>query len=222
MNCPNCTNHIDNDNINIQADIAKCSHCNQVFKVSTNLSAVDSVFDMDNPPPGAWINKDYPQTIIGASTRSSLAFFLIPFMIIWSGASLGGIYGPQIISGKFELFNSLFGIPFLIGSIIFWTVALMSVFGKVELILDDVGGTIFTGISFIGYRQKFLWKDITTIYESKSNMKFNNSKNASQIVLEGKTRTTFGTGLNESRTYYIVKCLQKIHYQMKRNKNIFS
>lgn len=57
---------------------------------------------------------------ISATTESPIAFFLVPFMLVWSGGSLGGIYGTQIANGHFNLFLSLFGIPFCNGDNIIW------------------------------------------------------------------------------------------------------
>ena len=65
-------------------------------------------------------------------------------MLVWSGASLGGIYGTQIIDREFDLIQSLFGIPFILGSLLFWTLALMAIWGKVEITLNNKGGKIFT------------------------------------------------------------------------------
>ena len=50
---------------------------------------------------------------LGATTRSPIAFFLVPFMCVWSGGSLGGVYGSQVLNGEFDLGISLFGIPFI-------------------------------------------------------------------------------------------------------------
>ena len=36
------------------------------------------------------------------STRSCIAFFLVPFTLFWAGGSLGGIYGTQIAKGEFN------------------------------------------------------------------------------------------------------------------------
>jgi len=43
---------------------------------------------------------------------------VIPHVVVTS-KSLGGIYGSQIMKGKFVLGQSLFGIPFLLGTLVF-------------------------------------------------------------------------------------------------------
>ncbi len=219
MNCPNCNSEISNSNINIQTDLAQCQSCNKIFKISENFNTIaDDKFDILNPPNGAWIKEEMNQLIIGASTRSPIAFFLVPFMVVWSGGSIGGIYGTQIASGEFNPLMSLFGIPFLIGSVMFWSFALMAIWGKVELTLDKVGGKVFTGIGSIGLTKKFSWNEVSTVRENNS-VKFNYpGSQGGQIVIEGSKRISFGTGVKESRRYYLLKGLQSVLSKVKLNK----
>jgi hypothetical protein len=213
MKCPKCNTEISNNNINIQTDIAQCPNCNYIFKISENLFEADDTFNINEPPPGAWITKDIDQTVIGATTRSPIAFFLVPFMVVWSGGALGGLYGSQILSGHFSPGLSLFGIPFIIGSVIFWSVALMAIWGKVEVTLDKEGGKIFTGIAKLGLTKQFKWNEVSSITEGKMGFRYPGST-AGQILLEGKNRIGFGSGLNEARTYYLLRSLQKIQRQL--------
>jgi hypothetical protein len=222
MNCPKCHSEIDNSHINIQTDVAQCINCNHIFRISKSITpnledAQDNLFDINTPPKGAWVKKEMDKIIIGATTRSPIAFFLVPFMIVWSGGSIGGIYGTQIAQGEFNLVMSLFGIPFLLGSILFWSIALLAIWGKVELTLDRTGGTIFTGIGNLGLRNKFKWDEISGIQEGKSNTKYPGS-NGSNITLEGRNRISFGAGINDSRQYYIYKALKSIANKVKNKK----
>ena len=212
MHCPRCETLIPNDNINIQADVGKCDRCEYVFKISEAISIekwTSDRFDIQEIPKGAWLKQHMDYTIVGATTRSPIAFFLVPFMLIWSGGSLGGIYGSQIMEGKFNLMMSLFGIPFILGSIIFWSLALMAIWGKVEVRLDQNGGRVFTGIGILGWRKSFTWNQISKVREKQSNLRYPGSKGAS-IVLEGSRRISFGTGLNENRRYYLYRALTQL------------
>lgn len=206
MNCPKCKSEIASDDINIQKDIAKCANCNHVFTVSSIVTLHRKV-DVNNPPKGAWYLDEYRSTIVGASTRSPIAFFLVPFMLVWSGGSLGGIYGGQILSGEYSLMMSLFGLPFLIGTIILGSVTVMAITGKVELRFDKESGTIFTGVGNLGITKTFYWKDIDEIRETTSMIKSSNSNNQN-ISLIGQGKTSFGTGLNDERRYFILNVLQ--------------
>lgn len=215
MNCPNCHTEISSSNINIQSDIAHCSACNNVFKISEHIENEPfDGFEIEAPPNGAWYRKEINQIVIGATTRSPIAFFLVPFMLVWSGGSIGGIYGSQFLNGEFDLFMSLFGIPFLIGSVIFWSLALMAIAGKVELTIHRAGGRVFTGIGSLGITKKFTWDEISIAREGQSNMN-SSRRNTTNIVLEGKRRISFGTGLKSSRRYYILKGCQSLIAQAK-------
>ena len=188
MNCPKCSSEIQTENINIQSDIAQCIKCKNIFKISENIEDPnDKNFSISNNPDGTWFKTEFNETIIGASTRSAVAFFLVPFMLVWSGGSLGGIYGSQIKNGEFNLLISLFGIPFILGSLLFWSLALMAIWGKVEITLNNKGGKIFTGIGSIGKTKHFLWSDVSTIKESQPNLRYPGSQGRA-IVLEGKKR----------------------------------
>ena len=58
------------------------------------------------------------ETIIVYHRLSPLLFFFLPFTAIWSGGSMIGIYGTQFWKCEFDLGQSLFGIPFLLGTIV--------------------------------------------------------------------------------------------------------
>ncbi|WP_375561084.1 hypothetical protein ACE193_00595 [Bernardetia sp. OM2101] len=169
-------------------------------------------FDINNPPKGAYINHLPNGVQIGASTRSWFAFFIVPFMIVWSGGSLGGIYGSQIISGEFDPFMSLFGIPFVLGSLLFWGIAIMTVMGKIEVTLDSKGGHIFTGVGKIGQYKRFLWSEINSVSEktSVSHSRKGGSTTTHSIVLEGQKQIKFGSHLSSERRYYMIKTLEQL------------
>ena len=210
MKCPKCNSQIHNDNINVNTDVAQCIKCDFVFKISENLeNYIDDGFSVNNSPNGTWYKTDFNETIIGATTRSPIAFFLVPFMLVWSGGSIGGIYGTQLAKGEFDLFQSLFGIPFLIGSIIFWSFALMSIWGKVELTLNNQGGKVFTGIGNIGLVKRFVWNDIKTIKEKQTNFNYPGSQGGN-LVFEGKKRISFGLGVKEERRYYLFRAIKSL------------
>lgn len=169
-------------------------------------------FDINNPPKGAYINHLHDGVQIGASTRSWSALFIVPFATVWSGGALGGIYGSQIFSGEFEILLSLFGIPFLIGSVFLWSVALMAVAGRTEITLDSNGGHIFTGVGKIGQHKHFDWKDINSVREevSTSHSRKGGTSTTRTVVLEGQKRISFGNYLSEEARYYFIKTLREL------------
>jgi len=159
---------------------------------------------LKNPPKGAWFRKERDRTIIGASTRSPIAFFLVPFTCVWSGFSIGDIYGSQIITGRFNLGSFLLGLPFLLGSIFLCCLALMSVFGKVEVSVGRLS-SVFVGVGRLGWTRKFDWSKVRTIWEG---MTYSNKRQQPAIMMDGQERLTFGTGLNETRRRFIINVLK--------------
>src|SRR4051812_4884970 len=97
ITCPRCATAPPADQINMATDLAFCPACGEAFAISARLAegtrSVRPATEMPTPPPGAWIREEPGATVVGATTRSPIAFFLVPFMTVWSGFSLGGIYG---------------------------------------------------------------------------------------------------------------------------------
>jgi hypothetical protein len=207
IQCPKCRRTVPSDQINISTNLALCPLCNEGFKISESLD-IDSVSAdiLQNPPNGAWFKRDMSNVIVGATTRSPIAFFLVPFMCVWSGVSLFEIYGSQFAKGQFELSASLFGIPFLIGSIILLALVLMAVCGKVEVCIGDVS-SVSVGIGFVGWTRRFDWLEVRTIRESGTKFEYPGGHQR-VIVLEGSTSIKFGTGLNEKRRYFVFNALK--------------
>lgn len=215
MICPNCHKEVISQNLNVQTDIGKCQNCYTLFKISEQMNQTsDPAFDMNDIPKGAWLRQEFNGFVLGASTRHLIALFLVPFMVVWSGGSLGGLYGTQIANGEFDLFMTLFSIPFLIGSVVFWSLTLMVIFGKIEITFDKEGGTVFTGIGKIGIKRHFIWKEISSIEEGSYNLQYP-GKAGNAIVMKGKKRIRFGMGLNEERKYYLLQTLKKLHSDYK-------
>src|SRR4051812_10763885 len=128
VTCPHCASSLAPEDINVEADTALCRSCGEAARFS-DLLHPHPPSESPVPPRGTWDNDDGVERCIGASTRSPMALVLVPFMCVWSGLSLGGIYGSQIVSGKFNPVMSLFELPFLAGSLIFWAWTAMTVFG---------------------------------------------------------------------------------------------
>src|SRR5205814_5386880 len=140
---PACKSPIPASQMNVATDVAVCEGCQETFNISSVLATGQGIpegFDLFNPPRGAWFEDSGVGWSVGSTTRSPAAFFLVPFMCVWSGGSLGGIYGTQIVEGEFNPLLSLFGIPFVLGTLLFGSIAVMSVVGKVVVMVDGPDG----------------------------------------------------------------------------------
>lgn len=161
--CPRCHGDIPLEDINVANDIALCRKCAYNFSFAEAVQQNVEYVDLNKPPKGIWYKRTPDGFELGCSTRSAIAFFLVPFMAVWSGFSIGGIYGTQIAKGHFSLGQSLFGIPFLIGTIIFGSIAVMSVCGKFCVRAEGKDGEVFIGAGPVGYRKKFRWDQVRDI-----------------------------------------------------------
>jgi len=207
MSCPRCGAQIAVSDVNVQQNVALCRACKSLFGASELAHGAPLVRDL-SCPPGAWDTRDGDERRLGATTRSGAAFFLVPFMCVWSGGSLGGIYGMQIATRHFSLGLSLFGIPFVLGTLLFGTIALMSVLGRVEVRIRGDEGVVFTGVGPLGWTRRFSLSDFGTISEVFRAGRHNSSQNA--IVLEGARRLEFGSMLSTERRYFLMESLRPL------------
>lgn len=130
-----------------------------------------------------------------------MALFLVPFTFVWAGGSLSGIYGTQLLTGEFNAEQSLFGIPFLIGSIVLISITLMSLFGRTHVSNENGKALVFIGIGPIGWYRRFDWKNIDRVVESES-------RQYKHISLEGSKRLNLGWGLSSEKRYFMSNFLK--------------
>ncbi len=207
--CPKCRAEIPLEDVNVATDLALCRQCGQTWSYAELINDSKSPdFDSRTPPSGAWFREMPPGGFtVGVSTRSPVAFFLVPFMCVWSGFSLGGIYGTQFHKGQFNFGMSLFGIPFILGTLLFGSIAVMSVCGKVTVTVEGDNGVIFTGVGPIGWRRRFNWRNVSAIRRSE---KYGNRGSVShQITLEGEKRLNFAAGVKDDRLDFMLATLRR-------------
>ena len=211
ISCPSCSKRLASSDINVASDVAVCPQCGEVFAVSSIVSAGRDVtnFDVRQPPSGVSFYDSGFEWTITASTRSPIAFFLVPFMFVWSGFSLGGIYGGQIAAGKFSLLLSLFGIPFLLGTFLFGAIAIMAVCGKIVVSSTRNQGRIFTGVGPLGWTRKFDWGSVNAVEENET-LNSSSRRTGHTIALVGQTRLKFGSMLSDEKRFYIVQTLRQL------------
>lgn len=207
--CPKCRAEIPLADVNVATDIALCRQCEKNWSYSELIgdSRLPRV-DLQNPPHGAWFHETFPNAFeVGISTRSAAAFVLVPFMCAWSGLSLGGIYGKQFYQHRFDLPESLFGVPFILGTLIMGGLVVMSIFGKITVRVNGDDGVIFWGIGPVGWRRRFNWRDVTGIRLTESNSR--RSSVYQQITIDGKKTLNFGIGSNNQRLNFMLAALRR-------------
>jgi len=211
--CPLCQREADPAKVNMAELVAYCPDCRETWNFGAKKEA-EEIDDkvLAKPPSGCSREKDVDGIVLKASTRSPAAFFLVPFMCVWSGFSLGGIYGTQIVQGKFNLMMSLFGIPFIAGSVLFWSIALMAVFGREEVIINRRELRYFVGVGRIGRWKTLSLSDLHTVELGAG--KDLQGKSSEAIILAGGTQLQIGGGLNQERRYWLYHALRaELHKQ---------
>lgn len=164
--CPRCGNRLPSADINVAADTALCRACGSTYKFSELVSGGSFLsFDPAHPPEGTAFRQDADGIRVSATARSAEAWFLVPFMCVWSGFSLSGIYGTQIRKGIFDLGSSLFGIPFLLGTLSLGAYAAMRVGGRVTVAWKGDECSVYTGVGPIGWMRRFRWSTVQQITE---------------------------------------------------------
>jgi hypothetical protein len=222
MNCPHCNFPLQTKNLNITTDTGLCAQCSTIFKVSELLNPIiTSEFDINQGPKGTWVRAELNELIVGGSTRSFMAFFLVPFMIIWTSLSVGGTLFAAFSEGEVNWFLVLFSIPFLAGAVLFWSIAMMFIWGKVEVRLHKSGGTIFTGVGKIGRRKHFTWQEVDRVGITPT-LKTSKGYSGGGLYLEGSNRKIdFGSFLNEERKAYFQQALTFSIQKIKKDNRLF-
>jgi hypothetical protein len=206
--CPACHQPIPLVDVNVATDVALCRSCEKPFSYAEILErATRGGVDLNRPPAGARFERSMRGFEVTATTRSIFALFIVPFMCVWSSGALGGIYGRQLREGRFDLGQSLFGLPFLLGTLVFGGVALMTIAGKVQVQVEGDEGSVFTGVGPVGWRRRFDWSEIRAVYLSQKSGRRGSSE---QITLEGQTQINFGIGLSSERRYFLLSALRQM------------
>lgn len=215
IRCPTCGCVLPMDDVNVARDLALCRGCERTYRFADLVAeSRQPPFDPASPPPGAWFEETFDGFRVGATTRSLLAFFLVPFMLFWSGGSLGGIYGSQIAKGQFDLVPSLLGLPFLAGTIFLGGIAVMTVCGRVVVTVAGDEGEVFTGIGPFGYRRRFRWSGISRVEEGCG--AYSGRRQPTRVIrLVGDRLLAFGSMLNEQRRYYLIQALRQMQTRSK-------
>jgi hypothetical protein len=195
--CPGCRHPIPLQDINVAKDIALCRSCGKTWTFSLVRSASEiGEVNLEQPPRGVRVETDFEGTTIRYRRISRGVIFLIPFTAAWGGFSLAGVYGSQIRSGHFELGQSLFGLPFLLGTVGLCTAILYMLFGRWEIKLQRGEGTVFTGVGPVGWRRRFEFGLGAQVALEPSSYEVNHQRQEAIVLSQGGQKViSFGASL---------------------------
>jgi hypothetical protein len=210
ITCPNCRAAVSAAQVDVATDLGVCAACERPFSLAAVVGRGGSreEFDIRRPPGGAWYEQTATGWRLGTSVRSAGAFYHVPFFLIWSGLSLGFLYGSQFVEGRFNWEYSVFGLPFLYGSVWLASDAMMSLAGKIVVTVDHGQGSVFRGIGSIGRTRRFDWNAVSSV-EVREVGRINNFKQQA-ISLDGPSRIVFGSLLSKPRRQYLLDGLRQL------------
>lgn len=160
--------------------------------------------DLSQPPRGVSVSRSLISGINIAYRRvNPTVLFLIPFAAIWSGLSLGGIYGKQFGEGKFDPVMSLAGLPFVIGTIVLVAVILFMLFGKWRVQINRGVARFFVGIGPCGRHNEIAFDGGTRVDLPDAYVKVRRIPRQVIKVTTGERTVNFAAGMpHEVRLYF--------------------
>ncbi len=203
--CPNCGQELPLADVNVAQDVALCRACRYTgsFLAAATVPRLTDE-ELARPPKRVSLQRGFGDELtVTCRPRRATLWFLIPFTAFWSGGSMAGIYGSQIASGNFDPKLSLFGLPFLAGTVVLTTVILYCLFGRTAVTLSKGRIQIFTGLFGVGRSREMECGPGTAVAIAQSNFRSNNATQPEIVVTSGENRLKFGamTIPNEALPY---------------------
>ena len=183
FHCPDCGLPIEVADLAPAQGVAVCRFCQKPHPLQACQAAVPyeqrNILPEQAVPKGVQLEETMDGFRLSLSTRSCIAFFLVPFTLVWAGGSLGGIYGTQIAQGKFNWMMSLFGIPFLSGSVALIGLTIMTVAGRTVVELAGGKFSIRTGALGVYRTKSAAWHDVRSCRLTEATRRGRNSYHTS-------------------------------------------
>lgn len=214
LHCPDCGLPIPATEVAPSAGLAVCRLCDRTYPLAACQAAapLEERADLPSgpPPKGVTVTEAVDGFRVAISTRSCMAVFLVPFTLFWSGGSLGGLYGTQIYKGEFNPMMSLFGIPFLIGSVFLIGFTAMTVAGR--QVIELKGGRLHVHAGAFGLRwgRSVDWRDVESVRLNESPMKARRSYGSThevEVVVRGDKPLSLGSGVDPERLRWMTRFL---------------
>jgi hypothetical protein len=215
FHCPECGLPIEVADLAPAQGVAVCRFCEKSHPLAACQAAVP--YEQRNivpelaVPKGVRIEETMDGFRLTLSTRSCIAIFLVPFTLFWAGGSLGGIYGMQIAKGEFNLVMSLFGLPFLAGSVFLIALTVMAVAGRCVVELAGGKFSIRTGALGIYRTQTAAWDDVLSCRLTEATGRGRSSYSTTyqvEVACEGdKTLRLGGTGAERETVLWLSRFL---------------
>jgi len=210
LRCPRCRAVLATDDVNVATDLTLCRACGATTPYSAVVGSSRISPDCLLTPP-RWIRVEPSfrgRTIIYRRVSPAL-LVLIPFTAAWSGFSLCGIYGDQLREGRFDLGQSLFGLPFLLGTVVLLGVIALLWVGQWRITLERGRGSVFVGVGPIGWTRRFTYDRDTLVYLRATDVRVNDRPQQGICVRTGDQELVFGSLLKQEAREFIAASIMK-------------
>ena len=214
FHCPECGLPIAVADLAPAQGIAVCRFCEKPYPFAACQEAIPfeqrNVIPEHALPKGVVLEETMDGFRLILSARSCIAFLLVPFTLFWVGGSVGGIYGTQIAKGEFNLWISLFGLPFLVGSIFLIAITMMTVAGRCVVELAGGKFSIRTGALGVYRTKSVAWDDVLSCRLTEATSRGRSSYSTTyqvEIAVERGEPLRFGVGAERKTVLWLSRFL---------------
>ena len=214
FHCPDCGLPITVADLAPAQGVAVCRFCEKPHPFAACQEAIPfeqrNIIPEHALPKGVVLEETMDGFRLILSARSCIAFFLVPFTMVWAGGSLGGIYGTQIAKGEFNLWMSLFGLPFLAGSVFLIAITVMAVSGRSVVELAAGKLSIRTGALGIYRTKSAAWDDVLSCRLTEATSRGRSSYSTTyqvEIAVERGEPLRFGVGAERKTVLWLSRFL---------------
>ncbi|MGA2853229.1 MAG: hypothetical protein ABSE90_03730 [Verrucomicrobiota bacterium] len=206
--CPICEFGIPEKFIDLSEEKAFCPQCQKDFNCSGWIeTALVVPGQLLHPPHSAWFAETANGFKLGVSTRSYDWIALIPVAAFLSGLMLFFTWGGfHATDREILMVLLLFLTPFYFLGLFLWICVLMSVCGKIEVVVDGESGTIFKGVGTVGWKRSFDWARVEKI--RVANQYRRNCETRQKISIEGNEVIEFAAGIQFERLRFMFIALR--------------
>jgi hypothetical protein len=210
--CPDCGAELPLADVHVAQDVALCRACGysgSFLATSTVPKLTDE--ELARPPKRVTLVRGFGDALtITCRPKRTALLFLVPFTLFWSGFSMAGIYGSQLWKGEFDPKLSLFGLPFLIGTVVLVTIILNVLLGKTTVTLTK--GKVAVGTHLLGWRKvkEFDCGPGTAVSLQSSSYRVNNVPQPEIVLASGGQEFRFGAmALSKEAKTYVAAVLRR-------------
>lgn len=211
--CARCGEVLLAEDVNLAQDVARCRVCGYTgpFLGAGQIPKLTDE-ELAHPPKRVSLQRGFGDTLtIVCHPKRTALWFLVPFTAIWSGVSLAGIYGQQLIQGQFDWKLSLFGLPFLAGTVGLAGAILYNFFGRTRVMLSKGRVKVFMGVWGLGRTREMVYGREATVSLRTSDFRANNVPQQEIVLASGGEEIKFGAmGLSGEAKKYVAAVLRRV------------